>query len=45
MTTNDNDRYNEWQRVTKSGRTSDNGWQHVITNDNGWQRVSTSDNE
>ena len=32
--------YIEWQRVTKSGTTSDNEWQRVTTNDKEWQRVA-----
>ena len=56
-TTNDNEWYNEWQRVvqrvTTSGTTSDNEWQRVTTsgttNDNEWynewQRMTTSGNE
>ena len=45
--------YIKWQRVAKSGTTSDNEWQRVVqrvtTNDNEWQRVvqrvTANDNE
>ena len=45
--------YIEWQKVTTSGTTSDNGWQRMATSDNDWcnkwQRVTmrntTSDDE
>ena len=41
--------YIAWQRVTASGKTSDNDWQRVITigamNSNVWQRVTTNDND
>ena len=56
VTTNDSEWYNEWQRMTMSGATSDNEWyqwqrvvQWVTTNDNEWQQVTatgtTSDKE
>ena len=45
MTTNVNEWYNEWQRVTTSGTTSDSDWQQVTTSDNEWQRVTKNDNE
>ena len=37
--------YNDWQRVTTSGTTSDKERQRVTTNDNEWQRMTTSGNE
>ena len=45
--------YIEWQWVTTSGTTSENGWQPVTANDKEWcnewqqlvQRATTSDNE
>ena len=49
MTTNDNEWYNEWQRVATSNIKSDNEWQWVVqkvtTNDSEWQRVTANDNE
>ena len=39
----DDEWYNEWQRVTTSGTTSDNDWQKVTKNDNDWQRMKASD--
>ena len=49
----ENKKTDEWQRVTTSGRISDNEWQRMTTsgttNDNEWQRVvhqvTTHDNE
>ena len=45
-TSSDNEWYNEWQRMTTSGTTSDNEWQRVTTSgttsDNEWQRMTTS---
>ena len=37
--------YNDWQRVTTSGTTSDKERQRVTTNDNEWQRMTTNDSE
>ena len=34
-TTNENEWYNEWQRVT----TNDNEWQQMTMNDSEWQKV------
>ena len=49
MTANDNEWYNEGQRVTTSGTASDNEWykecQRVTASDNEWKRMATSDNE
>ena len=46
MTTSDNERYNEWQRVVQRVRMSDNEWhskwQRITTSDNKWQRMTTS---
>ena len=40
-TSSENEWYNEWQRVTTSGKICDNEWQRVAmsgtTNDNEWQ--------
>ena len=41
MATNDN----KWQRVTKSGTTSDNEWLLVTASDSEWQRETKNDNE
>ena len=38
VTTNDNECYNEWQRMTKSGIE----WQGVTANGTEWQGITTS---
>ena len=40
--TNDNEQYNEWQRVGQRVTTNDNGWQRMT---NEWQRATTNDKE
>ena len=42
VTANDNEWYNEWQRVVQRVTTNDNEWQRVTTNDYEWQRVTKS---
>ena len=39
QTTSDNEWYNEQQRMTTSGATSDKEWQRVTTNGNEWHQV------
>ena len=39
QTTSDNEWYNEQQRMTTSGATSDKEWQRVTTNGNEWHHV------
>ena len=43
VTTNDNQWYNEWQRVITSGTTNGNKRQRVTKNDNESQRIAASD--
>ena len=38
VTTNDNEWYNEWQRVAQPVTKNDTEWQRLATNDNEWQR-------
>ena len=49
MTTNDEEWYNGWQRVTTSSTTSDNEWcnewPRMTLNDSEWQWVTMNDNE
>ena len=42
-TTNDNEWFNEWQRVVQQETTNDSEWQRVTKNDNKWQRMIASD--
>ena len=42
-TVNDNEWYNESQRVTTSGTASDNEWQQVTMSNKKWQWVTASD--
>ena len=42
MTKNDKEWYNQWQRVTTSGTTSNNEWQGVPVSGKEWQWMSTS---
>ena len=48
MATNDNEWYNEWQRMTTNDNEWYNEWQRMTTSDNEWynkwQRVTTNDN-
>ena len=44
-TTNDNEWYNEWQRVATSGAASDSERQQITKSNTKWQRVKANDSE